>query len=143
MLPRTVQWMQDTDDDGDYRFFAATDSEGTFLGASAIDVGRMGFGPLADITVGFLEDICVVEEHRRKGAGAALLRATLKHAWECGCEHVRCTVEYANDAGIALYRSVGMGVIPEEDPQDETPVKCYTVISLNPERERGEPERKV
>ena len=134
LFPRVMRWMQDPRDGGDYRFFAATDGRGAFLGASVMDVGPMHFGPLSDVTIGFLEDIHVLEPHRRKGVGTALLRATLEHAWVTGCQNVRWTVEYGNQAGIALYESMGCGFVPEEDPDAEQPLKCYTVVAINPKR---------
>jgi len=66
LFPRAVAWLDDPTDDGDYRFFSATDESGTFLGGSVIDLGTLVFGPLSDLPAGFLEDIEVLEpEHRR------------------------------------------------------------------------------
>lgn len=134
LFPRAVGWLNDPHDDGGYSFFVATDNENTFLGGSVIDVGTMRFGPLSDVIIGFLEDIHVLEAHRRKGVGHALLQAVLGHAWEYGCENVRWTVDYQNEAGIALYQKLGFGLVPDEDPSQEQPEKQYTVVAINPER---------
>ena len=141
LLPRAVVWSEDPNDTGDYHFLAATDETGRFLGGCVIDIGPMGFGPLAEETIGFLEDIEVIEEHRRRGVGRALLRSALDLAWERGARSVRWTVDYGNAAGIALYSSLGLAFVPEEDPDAEHPEKCYTVVAANPAAEdtRGTP----
>jgi ribosomal protein S18 acetylase RimI-like enzyme len=133
LFPRAVGWSEDPDDTGSYHFFAATDDAGRFLGGSVIDIGPMGLGPLAETTIGFLEDIEVLEAHRRKGVDKALLRAALRLAWERGAMNVRWSVDYENAAGIALYASMGFAFVPEEDPDARHPQKCYTVVAANPE----------
>ncbi len=134
LFPRAVRWLEDPNDEDDYDFFAASDEAGRFLGGSVVAIGRLRFGPLSETTIGFLEDIEVLEPHRRKGAGAALLRATLDHAWSRGCENVRGQVAYDNPAGIALYRSMGLGFVPDEVPGVEPPEKQYTIVAINPDR---------
>jgi len=134
VFPRAARWMDDPKEGGNYRFFAATGNGGRFLGGSVIEIGSMRFGPLADTKSGFLEDVHVEESERRKGIGAALLRATLDHAWDEGCENVRWTVQYENEAAIALYRSMGLGLVPDEDPDAEEPQRQYTVVAINPAR---------
>jgi GNAT superfamily N-acetyltransferase len=133
LFPRAVAWTEDPGDTGSYHFLAATDRAGHLLGGSVVDIGPMGFGPLAGMTVGFLEDIEVIEAHRRKGVGKALLRAVLSFAWEKGARSVRWTVDYENAAGIALYSGPGLAFVPEEDPDAEHPEKCYTVVAANPD----------
>jgi len=132
LFPRQVAWSADPADTGDYQFLAAVDEAGCFLGGCVIGIGPMGFGPLADETIGFLENIEVIEEYRRKGVGKALLRAALDFAWKRGARNVRWTVDYDNPAGIALYSSLGLAFVPEEDPDAEVPEKCYTVVAPNP-----------
>ena len=89
---------------------------------------------MSDVPAGFLENIEVLEAHRINGIGAALLRDTLNLAWQCGCESVRSTVDYDNRAALALYRSQGMGFIPEEDPDAAQPEHCYAIVAINPKR---------
>ncbi len=134
LFPRAVRWMNDPKDGGNYHFFAATGNDGRFLGGSVIDIGNMRFGPLAEKKSGFLEDIHVAESERRKAVGSALLRATLDHAWRAGCESVRWTVQYDNLEAIAFYRGMGLGFIPDEDPDADEPERQYTVVAINPDR---------
>ena len=134
LFPDAVGWLDDQTDGGDYRFLAATDDDGTLLGASVVEIGDLVFGPMSDVPAGFLEGIEVLDAHRRKGIGGALLRATLDLAWQCGCESVRSTVDYDNGAALALYRSQGMGFIPEEDPDAAQPEHCYAIVAINPKR---------
>lgn len=134
LFPRAVRWMNDPKDGGDYHFLSATGEGGRFLGGSVMEIGRMRFGPLAETKAGFLEDLQVSESERRKGIGCALLRATLDHAWNLGCENVRWTVPYENVAAIALYRGMGLGFVPDEDPDAKQPERQYTVVAINPEK---------
>jgi len=134
LFPRAVGWLADPNDDGDYHFLAAADERGTFLGGGVIDVGAMSFGPLADRTIGFLENIEVLEPHRRRGVGTALLRAALDLAWTLGAQSVRWTADYDNAAAIALYDRIGATFVPEEDPDAADPQHCYTVVVANPAR---------
>ncbi len=139
LFPRAVAWMNGPDDEGDYHFLAATDDTGTFLGASVIDIGPLGFGPLKDVLAGFLEDIEVLGPHHRKGVGKALLRATLEFAWQRGAESVRWTADYDNTAALALYRSLGCVFVPEEYPAAPKPERYYTVVAVNPAPSRPAP----
>lgn len=134
LFPRAVGWMNDPNDDGDYHFLAAASERGAFLGGCVIDVGAMSFGPLADRTIGFVEDIEVLEPHRRRGVGTALLRAALDLAWALGAQSVRWTADYDNAAAIALYERIGAAFVPEEDPDAAEPQRCYTVVVVNPTR---------
>ena len=133
LFGRAVAWAEDPGDTGSYHFLAATDEAGSFLGGSVIDISPMGFGPLAETTVGFLEDIEILGAHRRKGVGKELLRAVLNFAWKHGAASVRWNVDYENAAGIALYSRPGLAFVPDEDPDSEHPEKCYTVVAANPE----------
>jgi len=124
--------MEDPKDDGNYHCFLAVGPGDTFLGLSVIDIGPMCFGPLAQETVGFLENTLVLPPYRRQGIGTALLRTALRVAWKQGAKHVRWTVGY-EDEGLPFYRALGVVFIPEEDPHVENPEKYYTVVAVNPE----------
>ena len=132
LFPRAVRWTEEPADKSEYHFFAAADGDFRFLGGSVIEIGTLRFGPLSEMPIGCLEDIRVIETHRRKGVGTAVLRATLDHAWANGCENVRWTVSYDNTAAIALYRGMGLGFVPDEDPSQDEPERQYTVIAINP-----------
>ena len=140
LFPRAVAWLDDPKDEGSYSFFAAVDDKDVFLGGAVIDIGAMGFGPLSETTIGFLEDIEVIETHRRHGVGTALLRAALNHAWQTGCQNVRWTVAYDNAAAIALYQKAGVGFVPDEDPSQDPPEEQYTVVAINPQTSGTDPE---
>jgi ribosomal protein S18 acetylase RimI-like enzyme len=134
LFRRAVGWLEDPGETGEYRFFVATGDSGSLLGGSVIEIGTLRFGPLSDVSAGFLEDIAVLESHRREGVGAALLHASLGCAWQAGCESVRANVAYDATAAISLYRSAGFGFIPEEDPDAEQPDKLYSIVVSNPAR---------
>jgi GNAT superfamily N-acetyltransferase len=129
--PQTVQYMADPNDGGNYHCFLAMGADNAFLGLSIVDVGPMHFGPLADETTGFLENILVLPAYRRQGIGTDLLQAALDNAWEAGARHVRWTVGY-EDEGLPFYHKLGFAFVPEEDPQNEHPERYYTVVAVNP-----------
>ncbi len=136
-FPRSVKWLHDNGDDGEYHFFLAVGPQGAFLGGTVIDLGPARFGPLAGRTEGFLEDIEVAEPFRRRGIGTALAKAALQLAWQRGARHVRWTVAYDNPTGLAFYDSLGVAFVAGEDPQHPDPDdQCYTVVALNPEEQR-------
>lgn len=138
--PETIRWIEDPADDGNYHCFLAVGPGNTFMGLCVIDIGPMRFGPLAQETVGFLENILVLPSHRRQGIGTAILSAVLKFAWQQGAKHVRWTVGY-EDEGLPFYRALGFAFIPEEDPHSESPERYYTVVAVNPQTvgiERGQ-----
>lgn len=130
-FPRAVKWMNDPKDDGHYHFFAAVDDQGEMVGGSVIDIGDLRFGPLSKMTIGFLEDIEVDEEYQRKRVGTALLRAVLQYAWDAGAQNVRWTVDWKDEAAIALYKSQGVAFVPE-GKDTEHPEKYYTMVAVNP-----------
>ena len=131
-FPEVKRWKEERTDSGGYYCFAAVGAGDEFLGFGVIDIGALAFGPLADRTIGFLEDIRVLEPHRRNGIGKAMLRRVLSFAWQQGAESVRWNLDYENAAGIALSSSVGAAFVPEEDPEAEHPDKSYTVVAVNP-----------
>jgi GNAT superfamily N-acetyltransferase len=136
--PQVARWLDDPNDDGNYTCFVATAPDGAFFGLSVVDIGEMGFGPLAELMVGFLEDVLVLPPHRRQGIGTALLRTALNAAWACGASYVRTTVDYDAEA-LAFYRALGFAFIPEEDPDSQSPQKCYTAVAVNPRAVSGRP----
>ncbi len=132
-FPSTARYIADPQDPGDYHFFAAVEGEHGVIGGAVLDLGPLRFGPLAEMTVGFLENIEVDEPFRRRGVGRALLEAVLGFAWRWGAQNVRWTVDWANAPGVAFYAACGVGVIPEGDsPQTAEPY--YTLVAVNPQR---------
>lgn len=79
--------------------------------------------------LGFVGNMIVAAEHRRRGLGAAILRAVMAFLAEAGCTRLEL---YATDAGRPLYvrhgfepdgasamATVGRGSIPEDDASVE------------------------
>ncbi len=130
-FPRSVRYLRDPKDDGDYHFFIALDEAGAYLGGSVIDIGAIDYGPLKGRMEGFLEDIEVEEAFRRRGIGTALLRAALDFAWQRGARHVRWTVSCGNRVGIVFYDSLGLTMLPDQDEQNPDD-KYYLVVAGNP-----------
>lgn len=64
-------------------------------------------GMLITVDEGQITNIAVHPDHRRKGYGAAIVRALLRHAKDCRLESVSLEVRASNAAAIALYRAAG------------------------------------
>jgi GNAT superfamily N-acetyltransferase len=130
--PQTVRYIADPKDHGDYRCFVAVGTADEFIGLGIVDLGPLALGPLAEQTVGCLENILVLEQYRRQRIGTALLQALLSIAWQSHARHVWWTVDYGNITAIAFYQCNGAVFIAEEDSQADDPQKYYTVVIPNP-----------
>lgn len=130
--PQTVRWVEDPEDDGNYHCFLALGNEDEVLGFCVIDIAPLAFGPLAEHIIGFLEELLVFAQHRRKGIGTSLLDAALSAAWQREAQHVRWVVDYENAPALALSSKAGAAFIPEEDPEAAEPENCYTAVTVNP-----------
>jgi aminoglycoside 3-N-acetyltransferase I len=72
----------------------------------------------------FLYEIAVVPDHRREGAGRALVRALLEYCRERGFEEAFVFTDPSNEPAVALYRSTGGAT--------ETPADRMFVYRLTP-----------
>ena len=79
--------------------------------ADAVPVGFALFFPTYSTFLGrpglWLEDLFVVPEHRRSGAGGALLRRLTEIATERGCGRLEWSVLNWNQPAIDFYHSIG------------------------------------
>ncbi len=64
-------------------------------------------GMLITVDEGQITNIAVHPDHRRRGYGAAIVHALLRHAKECRLESVSLEVRASNTAAIALYKAAG------------------------------------
>ena len=64
-------------------------------------------GMLITVDEGQITNIAVHPEHRRKGYGAAILRALLRHAKDARLDSVSLEVRASNTAAINLYKAAG------------------------------------
>lgn len=64
-------------------------------------------GMLITVDEGQITNIAVHPDHRRRGYGAAILRALLRHAKDARLESVSLEVRPSNTAAVAMYRNVG------------------------------------
>ncbi len=56
----------------------------------------------------YIDDICVLESHRRRGIGRMLFEKCKAQAEECGCKMMDLGVWGFNREAIAFYESMGM-----------------------------------
>ena len=64
-------------------------------------------GMLITVDEGQITNIAVHPDHRRKGLGAAIVRALLRHAKDARLESVSLEVRVSNTAAIKLYEQAG------------------------------------
>ena len=64
-------------------------------------------GMLVTVDEGQITNVAVHPDHRRKGYGAAIVRALLRHAKDARLESVSLEVRASNTAAIELYRRAG------------------------------------
>jgi ribosomal protein S18 acetylase RimI-like enzyme len=84
-------------------------SEFLLAGDPAVGVAQLRFRP--SVWTGtedaWLEDLFVVEDARRGGAGRALAQACIERARSRGCKRIQLDVNERNSAALALYESLG------------------------------------
>ena len=64
-------------------------------------------GMLITVDEGQITNIAVHPDHRRRGYGAAVLRALLRHAKDARLESVSLEVRPSNTAAVTMYRNAG------------------------------------
>ena len=63
---------------------------------------------LNDRTTLYIDDICVDENHRRKGVGQAVYQHILRYAGQQGCYNVTLNVWTDNPGAVKFYEALGM-----------------------------------
>lgn len=56
----------------------------------------------------YIDDLCVDEGHRRRGAATALIRRARKYAREQGCRCITLCVWSCNEGAMRFYEAMGM-----------------------------------
>ena len=117
----------DHTDHGRWRFalVCAVTPHEHVLGGVHLDIGPVGgAGPIAEMTLAYLERTLVRPEYRRQGLATILLRSAVQVASEAGCEYIRCSNNWDNVAETALFRRCGFALVDldgEEEP-------CYLAV---------------
>ena len=88
-------------------------TEFLLAGEPAVGVAQLRFRP--SVWTGtedaWLEDVFVVEDGRRGGAGRTLVEACVDRAAARGCKRIQLDASERNDAALALYESLGFGSV--------------------------------
>ncbi len=75
----------------------------------SVAAALLGSHRMADLGIGYVNDLAVLRPHRRRGLGAALLRTAMLDAAGAGYSALRLNVDATNPTGAThLYESVGM-----------------------------------
>lgn len=112
-----------------WRFFllCAVAPNGNVVGGVHLDVGPIGgAGPLAEARLAYLERTLVRPEHRRQELATRMMRKAIDVAREEGCEYIRCSNNWENEAERALLRKCGFALVDVNGEQDEQP--CYMAV---------------
>ncbi len=97
--------------DADRPILVAEDEAGVVQGYAFCEVQRHdGKGSMCAGTTLYLDDLCVDENCRRKGAGKLLYEAVLDLARSLGCWNVTLNVWAKNPSAMKFYESCGLQV---------------------------------
>lgn len=92
------------------------------LGGVYLDIGPInGSGPLANQKLAYLERIWIQPEYRRHGIASVLLQQAIQVAADSGCEYIRCSCDWKNEAEMALFRRCGFALVDLNSEKDEDP----------------------
>ena len=100
-LPWTREQLQSQLPDERHEFLVASDAEGSVLGY---------IGMMTVLDEGYISNVAVDPEARRRGIGRALVKEMLRRAAERSLAFVTLEVRAHNDGAIALY--AGEGFLP-------------------------------
>ena len=94
--------------------FDALDAKGSFVLAAREDGGLCGYASVvripkldARVAVLWIDELYVLEAHRRRGLGRRLIRSAIEETERIGGGATRLLVEPENEAAVALYRDLG------------------------------------
>ncbi|MCR4887371.1 MAG: GNAT family N-acetyltransferase [Clostridiales bacterium] len=95
--------------DDAHAVFVCTEEDGRVLGHAFFEFRQItDSAVLAPVRTLYIDDICVDEACRGRGAGKALYRAALALARETGCHNVTLNVWAFNESALRFYESCGM-----------------------------------
>ena len=95
--------------DGAHAVFVCTEEDGRVLGHAFCEFRQItDSAVLTPVRTLYIDDICVDEACRGRGAGKALYRAALALARETGCHNVTLNVWAFNESALRFYESCGM-----------------------------------
>jgi GNAT superfamily N-acetyltransferase len=119
------RWLED--ERWGFALLFAVTPDGNVLGGVHLDIGPIGgAGPLAEARLAYLERTLVRPEYRRHGLATRLMTEAIRVAREAGCEYIRCSNNWDNDAERALLRKCGFALVDVDGERDEEP--CYLAV---------------
>lgn len=77
----------------------------TLIGMATFAILHPGPGATGQL---YLKEIFVLEQHRGKGAGAALMKFLAAYALDQNCSRLDWTGDKSNPAGLDFYRALGL-----------------------------------
>ncbi|MFI3254245.1 MAG: ribosomal protein S18-alanine N-acetyltransferase [Eubacteriales bacterium] len=119
--PWSLEQLTESLDKPEYSFLVAEDEEKNVMGFGSIIV-------VAD--EGYINNISVYPEHKRKGIASSLLRAFCNQ-WERKLVFLTLEVRKSNHPAIALYQKFGFVQLGERKNYYEEPVENALILTKN------------
>jgi ribosomal-protein-alanine N-acetyltransferase len=82
-------------------------------------------------------NLAVAKQWRRRGAGTALVKASLESAGRAGANHVHLEVRASNEGGIAFYERMGFRVRGRRVKYYRDPVEDAVLLVFHNSEQRG------
>ena len=102
-------------------YYIAAESAGTVCGYA---------GLICAADEGFVTNIAVLPQHRRQGAGRALVKALADYAKSSSFSFITLEVRLSNTAAISLYTSLGFQEMGERKNFYTKPVESAMIMTL-------------
>jgi ribosomal-protein-alanine N-acetyltransferase len=92
--------------------FIVAEEDGNVMGyiMCRIEVGLSNFGFAGLVRKGHIVSVAVMPEHRRKGAGAALVTSAIEGMRAYGAKQCYLEVRVSNEEAINLYKKLGLEI---------------------------------
>lgn len=95
--------------DPNHFIFIAEDGFGKVAGYAFTWINRYrDHSTYIDFDCFYIDDICVLESHRRKGIGKLLFETCKAQAIKSGCKNMELGIWQFNETAIEFYKSMGM-----------------------------------
>ena len=92
--------------------FLVADLQGALVGyiMCKTEYGFSNFKKLGFVKKGHVVSVAILEEHRKKGLGAAIVEEAMKGAQEKRCDELYLEVRCSNNDAVRLYEKLGFSI---------------------------------
>ncbi|HLD36479.1 MAG TPA: hypothetical protein VJC37_07135 [Planctomycetota bacterium] len=126
LFPRVMKWCNNPRDKANYYFFEAIDRSPFLLGAIAIDIGPMAYGPFKQDNITFIEDIH--NPNANHNVISRLIKEVIKFSKSKKCRHIRGQIDYKDKITLQAMRELGFAIVPIDDRKGRIRTNQYLVV---------------